>query len=117
MSVVTSIIFSSGFEEPAALNKYLGQPLIQTEECAGGNKAFQADIYIGAFNNIDADELIQIFKDYKWQFPESAQLMIKREHDDKFTIYSPVGLGDQIGCYKNKPDVIDMKSGKLAEVT
>lgn len=106
MSVVTDIILVTAVddrttcrEEPSA-TKFnsaiaarvcvgLEQALQQVDGHAGGNKAVQCDVFMAAINYLDRDALLTEFRKMKWESPECVQLMLKGEHDDVFTIYTP----------------------------
>jgi hypothetical protein len=60
--------------------------LERVEGHAGGRKAFQAVVLLGAFNYLDIDDLVNAIAAQRWEAPEDVQLFIKREHDDTFTL-------------------------------
>lgn len=62
-------------------------PLEKVDGHAGGDKAMQCDVFIGAINYLDINGFIEVFKSIKWEYPEDIQLLIKDEHDDKFKLY------------------------------
>lgn len=62
--------------------------LNEVSEGAGGGKAFQADGFMAAVNYCDIAELVATFRAIKWVYPESAQLFVKDEYEDKFRIYN-----------------------------
>ena len=104
MSHVTDIVLStmlgdskhSGEEHLSVnqLNKYLienygGWHLVQVNHNAGGGKAMQCDLYIAAINHLNISEFLEAFYKISWDAPEYVQLMLKDEHDKRFTIYVP----------------------------
>ena len=104
MSHVTDIILSTMIEDGAQhdnghpnvdqLNQYLskhhgGWALIKVDEKAGGGKAMQSDIFIAAINYLNIPDFLNAFYEIKWEAPESVQLMLKDEHDERFCIYAP----------------------------
>lgn len=62
--------------------------LVKVDQHAGGNKAIQCDIFLAAINYLDIDGFVAAFRSIRWHMPECAQLMIKDEHDDLFTVYT-----------------------------
>lgn len=53
----------------------------------GGNKHFQADVYMAAINHLDVDKFLSLYDTVVWENVRSVQLMLKEEEDDIFTIY------------------------------
>lgn len=101
MSQVTDIILVTAINDGGAedehpnvdmLNGWLkarhrGAELVKIDHHAGGNKYMQCDLWAAAINYNDDDALIRDFPSVPWEAPEMAQLMIKREQDDRFDIY------------------------------
>jgi len=96
VSVVTNVICVSldGPERYGKLNEWLramqnGQELADVSEYVGGHKAFEADLWAAAFNYLDVEDFIaewrRVFSDC--EFEPDAQLFLKRQEDDKFTVY------------------------------
>ena len=52
----------------------------------GGNKFLEAQLYLGAFNYLILEEFIAHLRSLPWEAPESVQLIIKEENDDKFRV-------------------------------
>lgn len=52
----------------------------------GGTKYLEAGIYIGAFNNFPLADFVEHLKNIKWECPESVQLIVKEQNEDKFKI-------------------------------
>lgn len=63
---------------------------VQVDGASGGNKCMQANVFLCAVNYLDILELVRVFRSVQWESPESAQLFIKDEHDDAFTVYSAI---------------------------
>ncbi len=104
MSHVADIIFMTSIDDgsnvedshPNAdkLSAYLvrnhnGAYLVKVDDHAGGNKAMQCDVFMAAINYLDIDEFVEWFHGIEWEYPESVQLLIKDEHDDQFSMYTP----------------------------
>jgi hypothetical protein len=100
MSRITDIILTTMLEDGgdedehpnvALLNDHLRSKgegsLNKVSESAGGNRGMQCDVFIAANNYMDTQPFIDKFKSIKWEWPESAQLFIKEEEDDFFTIH------------------------------
>src|SRR3954469_16334874 len=72
----------------AQLNEWLKAnghgPLSKLDEQAGGQKMFTANLYLGAFNNFSVDDFIEAIRSLSWKEPESVQLFIERENDERF---------------------------------
>ena len=52
----------------------------------GGTRFLEAEIYIGAFNYFPLKDFINHLKQIKWENPNSVQLIVKEENDEKFRI-------------------------------
>lgn len=104
MSHVTDIILSTMIEDGAKrddehpnvdeLNQYLiehygGWVLVKVDENAGGGKAMQCDLFIAAINHLNIPEFLERFYEIAWEAPECVQLMLKDEHDERFSIHVP----------------------------
>jgi hypothetical protein len=76
------------------INTYLkheyGHGLVQVDDYVGAKdrKAFEADVYMAAYNVFDTKGFLKCFYSIKWEYPECIQLLIKLQDDDKFTIYT-----------------------------
>jgi hypothetical protein len=106
MSVVTNIILVTGIEgddeegmpSPGAakLNLWIENEhqscgpnaLVKVDHIGGGNKAIESDMYIGAVNYLIKEDLVAVFRSIKWERPESAQLIIREQDEDKYSVYS-----------------------------
>ncbi len=102
MSDVTDVILSwaphvfDDEEDAAALLQQVNQSkafkgqqgfvLINAEECYGGSRWLGMNIAIGAFNYLDLEGLIAHLRTLQWKFPETVQLMVCGELDDKFRL-------------------------------
>ena len=109
MSVVTDILLCTAIDDGApaedkrpnadALSAWLVQrhgpacELKKLDGYAGGNKAMQCDVFGVAVNYCDTDELVAAFRAVKWQYPESAQLLVKEEDWDAFRLFTAAGTG------------------------
>jgi hypothetical protein len=106
MSNVTNLILSIGHFDAEAdkiveVNRYFEEPEIEALRCRGlvaiddpalpegwygGSKYFEAYIYLGAFNYLLLDEFIEYVRSIQWQSPESVQLVVMEQEDDRFRI-------------------------------
>ena len=112
MSTITNIILITecmcdpkGVE---TINTYLkyeyGHGLIQVDDYVGSKskRAFEADVYMAAYNVFDTEAFLKGFYSIKWEYQECIQLLIKLQDDDKFTVYAPKdGLN-----LSNSPDTV-----------
>jgi len=104
MSHVTDIILSTMIEDGAKrdeehpnvdqLNGYLienygGCFLVKVDDKAGGGKAMQCDLFIAAINHLNIPKFLKEFYKINWEAPEYVQLMLKDEHDERFSTYEP----------------------------
>lgn len=103
MSVITNVILiHSGSEDYIeqvgfpdhypivdAVNSWLFErrhaPLCRLDQYAGGGKVFTESVYLGAFNHLDVDGLVELVRSLPWRYPESVQLLVKGEDDIRFT--------------------------------
>lgn len=90
MSSVTSIILNAWLDEDLAID-YINRamktlPLVRVEDYAGGHKAMQSDILMGAYSYMDIPAFLKVFHSAPWRDPEYIQLFIKYEADEAFSI-------------------------------
>ena len=78
MSVVTNIIiaFSASENEDSKLQK----------GWYGGTKNLEVNIFIGAYNHLNLNDLIQHMSTIDWEEPEDVQVIVKEQNDDRFRI-------------------------------
>lgn len=57
---------------------------------SGGDKGFEATVYVGAFNYLEVSEFIEFVLTRPWHSPEEVQLFVKRQEESKFAVY---GIG------------------------
>jgi hypothetical protein len=100
MSVVTDVIICLSLSEEiddegttppvAEINDYLRSQnygkLARVDDFAGGNKAFQAAVWMGAFNHLNVSEFMDFIKSREWQSREEVQVLLKKEEDYSFTL-------------------------------
>ena len=99
MSYVTNLILHIGILEDRdqrieEVNQYFQKddtkPLIFIEapdrDWYGGDKYLECYLYVGAYNYLHLDGFIEHLKSLTWQEPESLQLIVKEQEDDKFRI-------------------------------
>lgn len=106
MSHVTDIILStSGIEKldsvyacewPSVdeLSKYLndkhaGNVLVRVDDQIISGRVMQCNLFIAAINHLNIPEFLEAFHRVDWYGPEYVQLMLKDEHDERFTTYVP----------------------------
>lgn len=70
-------------------------------------KAMQACIYGGANNHFDLDDFIVCLESQDWQDPDNLQLFIKKEEDERFSVY----MFDRDGKIKKFRDGYDIMQG------
>ena len=63
--------------------------LKKVDDLAGGNKCMQCDVFMAAENHLDQQAFLKRFHAVKWESPERVQLLLKGEHDERFTLYHP----------------------------
>ncbi len=49
----------------------------------------QCDIFTAAITYLNIPDFLKYFYSIEWEIPECVQLMLKDEHDDRFTVYRP----------------------------
>jgi hypothetical protein len=101
VSLVTDIILitavgdsvSDGESETEAMlevQSWLGRgnygQLVAVDKWAGGNKAMQAEVWMGAFNYFKLEEFVAFVKSQKWESPDRVQVLTQREEDAVFAI-------------------------------
>lgn len=88
MSRVTNAILTlaAGDDRVDQINKFFtGTGFLKVEK-VGGSKWLECTIAIGAFNHLDLAELIEHIRMIQFNFPESVQLIVQEQEDDKFRI-------------------------------
>jgi len=105
MSVVTNIVLSLSCwdgEEPegklAEVNRYFEgrcRGLVGVEDPSlpdawyGGDKYLEACLFIGAFNSRclhGLDSFLAHLRSIRWEYPESVQVFVKEQDDDRFRL-------------------------------
>ena len=106
MSHVTSIVLITATEDGAEaddehpnvdqLNSFFqnnghaqGIQMSQVDSYAGGGKVMGCDVFMAGINHLNTDEFLEAFYSIQWEAPEYVQLMLKDEHDERFTTYEP----------------------------
>ena len=51
-----------------------------------GSKMLETSLFIGAYNHLDLNGLINHLKIIDWEEPEIVQIIVKEEEDEKFKI-------------------------------
>ncbi len=100
MSYVTDVVLmfdvQENFESDLAhrsghpielLNRWLeknadGRLFLPSQESTNGNVT-GSNLWIGSFNQLDTDSLIQTLKSLNWRVPNSVQLLLKEEDADR----------------------------------
>lgn len=86
MSVVTDIciLTALGSDRNEALEK-LG--FREVSEHSGGGKVMQGFVWLGAFNYLDEDEMVEALKQVRWPYDEEPLILIQHEHDDGWSVW------------------------------
>lgn len=92
MSHVTNILLLTAREDHDARLIELG--FQKVDGYAGGNKSMESDVWAAAFNHFDLDVLMAELRDIQWEYPEEVQLLVKDEHDERFSELD-IGLLDK----------------------
>mgnify|MGYP003558210024 FL=1 len=73
----------------AVVLRVSGCGLLKVDQYAGGNKAVQADIYMGAFNYLSRQVVLEILAAAPWDASDRAvvRVAIQEEWDDAFTFH------------------------------
>lgn len=100
MSHVTNIILKTAYDEDRDLIAEKFPMLSLTSEQAGGDKHMECDVFMGAKNYLDLDELVGTFRKAPWDDPENVQLLIQRQNENRFEEYLVRGG-------KNNPLVVE----------
>ncbi len=97
MSVVTSIILTTSLSEedglycPAVeeLNEWMRAnrygEFKRVDGYAGGNKAVQAVVFMGAFNYLNMDKFAEVFRRVNWEDLDSVKLFVQYEEETCFS--------------------------------
>jgi hypothetical protein len=52
----------------------------------GGSKMLETPLFVGAFNNLDINGLVEHLRSLNWEEPENVQLIVQEQHEYKFKI-------------------------------
>lgn len=76
-----------------ALNTWLSErdkgELKRVDSFAGGRKAVQAAVFMGAFNFLDIPEFVAAVAAAPWGYRDGLALFVKNEYADRFTDMTP----------------------------
>lgn len=61
--------------------------LVRVSQYGAGIKVMEAVVYVGAFNFLDVDAFKRAVWALPWEEPESVQLLIKDQDDERFTLF------------------------------
>ena len=103
MSHVTDVILTMSLLEEAGdddrcpavdvLNIWLSErnkgELKRVDDFAGGGKAIQAAVFMGAFNSLEIPEFVAAVGAAPWEDRGRLALFVKDEHDERFTDMTP----------------------------
>jgi hypothetical protein len=85
--------------------------LLPVHQHAGGGKHMQCNVFMAAINGFDIPGFVKAFRAIPWDSPECAQLLVKDEHDDRFTIYLPNGAPNKVfAVYTGEYEMRDVHS-------
>lgn len=101
MSIVTNVILTTMVGEELehsdgpdtwprtdAINTWLANnghpPLLHASDLWRGQKCMEAEVFIGAFNYLDAEALRDVVRAQDWDDPEAVQLFINQQEDLRF---------------------------------
>jgi hypothetical protein len=101
--------FLDADESVAPIQQWLDEhgygQLVEVSGNAGGTKAFQGQLWVGAFNYLTVGEFLAVVFAQQWEYPECVTVSIKNEHDDWPTLYRgplPAGVdGDALPINSN----------------
>ena len=87
MSAVTDIILIVANDDSDNFKAEFG--LQRVDKHAGGDKAMQCDVFMSAMNvlTVEPSDIVAWFHTINLYAPECAQLLIKEEHEDVFSVY------------------------------
>lgn len=69
--------------------------LVKVDQHAIGTKAMQCDVFITAINYLNIEGFVEAFRAIPWGMPDCVQLLIKDEHDERFTVHLPERASDE----------------------
>ncbi len=55
------------------------------EELPGGSKGMECEVYLGGFNYLQVDEMLNAVLSIEWEFRDQVQVFVRDQHDEKFT--------------------------------
>ena len=57
----------------------------------GGHKAFEADLYVGAYNHFDLDAFFRFLKGLAWHPSDTVHLIVREQDDPGFWVVDVLG--------------------------
>jgi hypothetical protein len=98
MSTVTNVIITASCGEDgidslnASLKSITNSGIfVEVSDYTVGTKAFEANIYLGAFNGLDLDGLTELVRKTKWKYPQDILVLVKEHEDNLFSVLSLKG--------------------------
>lgn len=90
MSDVTNVLlmtFAESKEVEKRIEAFPGEwtGLVRVDSHAGGTKCMECEVWAAAFNYLDDEALIAHLKGITWAWPESVQLLLMHQDDERFT--------------------------------
>lgn len=61
-------------------------------DCAGGRKALQKPVFIGAFDHFEVDLFCKFLRSLSWERPENVQVLVQGENERKFRLIEPLNF-------------------------
>lgn len=62
-----------------------GGTLAYVGDRSNGGKALECEVWVGGFNYLDVQGLIEVVRAAPWDNPDCVQLFVKEQEDDLFT--------------------------------
>ena len=94
MSLVTNVILTADTSESEAV-EWVNTHFIREDEKPfvllnsdnaplAGRKSLERTVCLGAFNFLDLGRLVEAIKSAPWTRPETVQLFVSQQHEEKF---------------------------------
>jgi len=101
MSVVANYILITAINETgvAKFNGTIPDGLgifERVDRFSGGFKVMESEVYLFSVARMIDKPILESFDSVRWDYPESCQLLIREQWEDRFSCYNnPVGPGEE----------------------
>jgi hypothetical protein len=63
-----------------------GNSFNEVSEHAGGTKAMEAEVWLGAFNYLDLEDFLERVRLTDFEYPDDVRILVQEQDDDHFRL-------------------------------